>query len=499
MSDGETAKTVHRIKERSFKMKTVTKLEVPPGAPRKMRVCAYARVSSGKDAMRRSLFAQISYYGALIRSRVGWEFAGVYADDATSGTKDNRAEFCRMLEDCREGKIDMVITKSLTRFARNTLTTLETVRELKSLSVDVYFEKENIHSVSHDGELMLTVMASYAQEESRSVSENCKWRIRKMFEAGRPSTGNLLGYRLIDGRLRLIEDEAIIVRQIFADYLSGMGKLAIAKKLNRQAVPTMHGGPWRETTVANILCNEKYAGDLVLQKFFVADHIGKKKQVNRGQLPQYLVTDSHEAIIDRETFAAVREETARRALRYSKTAKFSARHVFTGLIRCGICGGLYGWKMIRGNAKYSKAVWICHTFNTLGREACPSGQIPENILIAKGAEALGVECERFDESLLRAQISEILVPAHNRLLFVFRDGHTLPVDWENPSRRHSWTPEMKQAARERECGRLANAGKSKRKNKTKEEKKEYKEKDINKDKNKNKDNPITPRKEDNKP
>jgi DNA invertase Pin-like site-specific DNA recombinase len=159
-------------------MKTIHKQDALPQIPRRKRVAAYARVSSGKDAMKHSLSAQVSYYSGLIQKRIDWEFAGVYADDATTGTKDARAEFQRLLDDCRAGKIDMVITKSVTRFARNTVTTLEIVRELKLLGVDVYFEKENIHSMSGDGELMLTILASYAQEESRSVSENVKWRIR---------------------------------------------------------------------------------------------------------------------------------------------------------------------------------------------------------------------------------------------------------------------------------------------------------------------------------
>ena len=210
-------------------MKTVTKVETFPQIQRRRRAAAYARVSSGKDAMKHSLSAQVSYYSAYIQRNIAWELAGVYVDDAVSGTKDNREAFERLCRDCRLGKIDLVITKSVTRFARNALTTLETVREFKELGIDVFFEKENIHSLSKDGELVLTFLASYAQEESRSVSENCKWRIRKKFEQGIPNTGNLLGYRLTDGKLHVVPEESEIVRQIFTDYLSGMGKLAIAK------------------------------------------------------------------------------------------------------------------------------------------------------------------------------------------------------------------------------------------------------------------------------
>jgi DNA invertase Pin-like site-specific DNA recombinase len=435
------------------KMKTVTKLEPTPGIARKKRVCAYARVSSDKDAMRRSLSAQIAYYSTLIQRRVDWLFAGVYADDAVSGTLNGRAEFQRMLADCRSGKIDMIITKSISRFARNTLTALETLRELKTLGINVYFERENIHTASAEGELLITLLASFAEEESRSASENCKWRIRKMFREGRPSTGNLLGYRLIDGKLRLIEDEAPVVRRIFADYLAGMGKLAIAKELNALSIPTMHGGPWRETAVAKILRNEKYVGDLLLQKYFKSDPITKKERENKGELPMYYVKDAHEPIIDRCTFDLVQAEIRRRAAKQTPKPKAEQKsHSFTGLIRCGNCGGAYRRKINAINTKYAKPVWICLTFNTLGREACRSQQIPENILFAKTAEVLGVN--RFDETLLRAQIAEIRVPAHNKLLFMFKDGRAVTVDWQNPSRRESWTPEMKQISRERQNNRL---------------------------------------------
>jgi DNA invertase Pin-like site-specific DNA recombinase len=403
--------------------------------------------------MRHSLSAQISYYSTLIQRRVDWQFAGVYADDAVSGTLSRRAEFQRLLTDCRNGKIDMIIAKSISRFARNTLTALETLRELKALGVDVYFERENIRTASAEGELLITLLASFAEEESRSASENCKWRIRKMFKAGRPSTGNLLGYRLIDGKLRLIEDEAPIVRQIFADYLAGMGTTAIAKKLNRQGIPTMHGGPWKANTVAKILKNEKYVGDLLLQKYFKPDPVTKKEYLNKGELPMYYIKDAHEGVIERDLFEQVQAEILKRAIRHpTKPKSEQVSHIFAGLIRCGSCGAPYKWKTTAAGTKYAKPVWICDTFNTLGKAHCQSRQIPENILYAKTAVALGVN--HFDETSLRAQIVEILVPSHNKLLFTFKDGRAVTVDWQNPSRCKSWTPEMKQAARERQNNRL---------------------------------------------
>ena len=212
--------------------------------PQRKRVAAYARVSSGKDAMLHSLSAQVSYYSDLIQNHSGWQYAGVYADEALTGTRDNRENFQRLLADCRDGMIDMVITKSISRFARNTITLLETVRELKTMGVDVYFEEQNIHSLSADGELMLTILASYAQEESLSVSENQKWRVRHNFENGMPWNGTVLGYRYNQGTFEIEPEEAEIVRFIFGSYSNGTGATTIAKILNEkiyQLVMAMSG------------------------------------------------------------------------------------------------------------------------------------------------------------------------------------------------------------------------------------------------------------------
>ena len=212
--------------------RTITVVPKTPRLDQKKRVAAYARVSSGKDAMLHSLSAQVSYYSTLIQSRGDWLYVGVYADEAKTGTKDTREDFQRLIEDCEAGKIDMVITKSISRFARNTVTLLQTVRAFKALGVDIFFEEQNIHTMSGDGELMMTILASYAQEESRSASENQKWRVRRNFEEGIPWNGRMLGYRLKDGRYEIVPEEAEIVRRIFRDYLSGLGYLAIAKQLN---------------------------------------------------------------------------------------------------------------------------------------------------------------------------------------------------------------------------------------------------------------------------
>ncbi len=430
-------------------MREIIKIESRNIKPiKRKRAAAYARVSGGKDAQLHSLSTQISYYNNYIGSRGDWMLAGIYADEAFTGTKENRPEFQRLLSDCRAGKIDMVITKSITRFARNTVTLLATVRELKALGIDVYFEKENVHTLSADGELMLALLASFAQEESRSASENQKWRIRKKFEQGLTTTGYLLGYRLKNGTLEIVPEEAEIVRQIFADFLSGMGKTTIAKKLNRLNVPTKRGAPWNKNTVHCILLNEKYTGNLLLQKTYKLDHISKKKMINHGELPKYYVENSHKAIIGKEVFERVQRELKKRSEKHGFAKHSSGPYLYTGLICCGFCGKHFQRKLTASGKKYpKKPVWLCITYMNHGRNVCPAQKIPEDILTAKTAEVLGVT--DFDRDILMAQIKEIQVPGHNRLIYVFYDGSTKEVAWQHKSRKESWTEEMKQKAREK--------------------------------------------------
>lgn len=431
-------------------MREITKIEGKSTQPvKRKRVAAYARVSSGKDAQLHSLSAQISHYNNYIGNRGDWELAGIYADEAVTGTKEDRPQFQRLLSDCRAGEIDMVITKSITRLARNTVTLLETARELKSLEIDIYFEKEDIHTLSSDGELMLTLLASFAQEESRSASENVKWRIRKNFERGIPTGGGSFGYRFKDGMLQVVPEEAKIVKQIFNDFLKGMGPTSIAKKLNREGIPTKRGNLWSKNAIRGILQRETYTGDLLLQKTYRSDHIAKKKMVNHGELPMYYVEDSHEAIVDKATFAKVQQELERRAKKYTAAKPTGHPYMFTGLIRCGICGRHFSRKLTSSGKKYpKKAQWACSTFQVYGRSECPSQRIPEDILIAKTSEILG--CKSWDREGLLRNITEILIPEHNCLVYVFYDGHMESVHWQHPSRQESWTPEMRQKARERQ-------------------------------------------------
>ena len=258
----------------------------------------------------------------------------------------------------------------------------------------------------------------------------------------------MLGYRFIDGDLVVIPEEAAIVRQIFADYLSGMGQHAIAKKLILQGVQPDNGNTWSRTSIRKILTNEKYTGNMVLQKTFCPDFRAKRSQTNRGERPVYHVSNSHEAIIDQETFDAAQAELQARAIPGNRKGAEIIRpyHLFHGLIRCGCCGRLYGYH--RTNAKqYDKAVWVCPNFYSFGKAVCPSQKIPEDILISKTKEVL--EVDQVDRGLLEQRIKEIFVPENNHLTFILRDESEVDVFWEHPSRSLSWTPEMKQRARER--------------------------------------------------
>jgi DNA invertase Pin-like site-specific DNA recombinase len=425
----------------------ITKLDMPTPMPTLKRVAAYARVSCGDDDMLHSLAAQVSAYSELIQRHPDWEYAGVYADAAETGTKDDRPEFQRLLADCHAGLIDMVITKAISRFARNTVTLLETVRDLKERGIDVYFEEQNIHTESADGELMLTILASYAQEESRSVSENCKWRIRKDFKEGKPSNNiRIFGYDYKNGKLTVIPEEAQVVRMIYADYLSGMGRNAIMKKLVRLGIPTKTGGRWAETTVASILRNEKYIGDMMLQKGFVSDHITKKQRKNQGELPMYYVEGTHEAIIDKETFEAVQAETARRAA-LSHHPRINEFGEFSGVIQCGRCGANFCKKVNACGTKYAKVTWACRTYTYRGKHECSAKRIPEDILKEKCAEALGLA--EFSLDKFKTKVAAITVPDDGVLIFRFKDGSERTLTWENRSRRECWTDDMKQTARER--------------------------------------------------
>lgn len=410
---------------------------------KRLRVCAYARVSSGKDAMLHSLSAQVSYYQKFIASHIDWVFCGIYADEAFTGTKEVRPQFQKMIEECRSGNIDLVVTKSISRFARNTITLLQTVRELKALGVDVYFEEQNIHTLSADGELMLSILASYAQEESLSASENQKWRIRKSFEAGKITAAfpKLFGYRVVKGKITIDEETAPIVREIFLQFANGASLADIAHWLTDNGVPCIVKGAWSSKKVKLILSNEKYSGNALLQKTFRNNHLEKRKIVNRGHLPQYFVEDTHPAIVDMVTYQIVKERLQEASDYFTPTTPQS-ESPFSKKMVCGYCGEYV--KRAKNNAR---TVWNCHRYLEEGKAGCKGAkQIRNDMLEELCCEVFG--WESLDEEFIRKNVVKIIVFAH-KLTFEMADGTSIEKEWQNKSRSASWTPEMRERARQR--------------------------------------------------
>ena len=413
---------------------------------KKLRVAAYARVSLGTDAMLHSLSAQVSYYNAYIQKNPLWEFVGIYADEATTGTKSARAEFQRLIADCRAGKIDLIITKSVSRFARNTLTTLITVRELREIGVDVYFEEQNIHTNGEDGEFLLTILAAYAQEEAQSVSENIKWRVRNNFKVGLHNGIYIYGLKSNNLNISIVPEEASVLRLIAKHFMKGLGVRSIVSALNEEGYTTKKGLKWYPAAIRHYLSNEKLAGNLLLQKYFVEDPITKKKKKNRGELPQYFVEGNHEAIFEPEVFEKIHGERVNRAIHFYAPPGEMKSTALTSKIVCGKCGTHFQRKMANSGSKYEHYVWICQTFNRKGKKYCPSKQIPENILFPLIANVLGIP--EYNEELFLQRIERIEVPENGILIFVFYNGSTVTRTWEIVSRRYSWNEENRQLARE---------------------------------------------------
>ncbi|PKL12289.1 MAG: recombinase family protein, partial [Spirochaetae bacterium HGW-Spirochaetae-8] len=295
-------------------MATVTKLERPATAmPARKKVAAYARVSVESQAPMESLSAQISHYSARIQADPAWDYAGVYADAGISGTgMGHRGEFQRLIADCGKGMIDIILTKSISRFARNTVDLLNTVRHLKTMGVSVRFEREGLDSLSGDGELMLSILASYAQEESLSISENVKWGIRKRFSQGSFPAYNMYGYRWTGDRFETVADEAGAVRFMYRAFADGMTLTEISNALADRGILNRRGVPFGKTSIMRILDQEKYRGFSILQRTFVDDHITHRKHMNRGELPKFEVQGTHPPIIDDGLHARVEAERERR-------------------------------------------------------------------------------------------------------------------------------------------------------------------------------------------
>lgn len=336
--------------------------DAPETSQRKQRVAAYARVSTDSEEQLSSYEAQVGFYTRHIQGNPDWEFVRVYTDEGISGTNIKKREgFNRMIRDALNEKIDLILTKSISRFARNTVDTLTTIRKLKEKGIEVYFEKENIYTLDAKGEVMITIMSSLAQEESRSISENVTWGIRKSMEDGKFSLGykHFLGYEKgADGLPQIVEEEAEIVRKIYRLFLDDRTVRSIAEQLTDEGIPTPSGKKnWSVSTIMSILQNEKYKGDALLQKTYTVDFLSKKVKKNKGEIPQYYIQNSHPAIIDPDTFELVQNEIKRRRPRRRHLHKNSS---FTAKIICGDCGGFYGRKTLHSNSAYRYQIWRCN-------------------------------------------------------------------------------------------------------------------------------------------
>ena len=418
-----------------------------PQMPSRKMVAAYARVSMESERLQHSLSAQVSYYSSLIQQNPAWEYAGVYADDGITGTKTNdRTEFNRMIADCEAGKIDIILTKSISRFARNTVDLLNAVRHLKDLGISVQFEKEHIDSLSEDGELMLTLLASFAQEEVRSLSDNVKWGTRKRFEKGIPNGRfQIYGYRWDGDHLVVEPEEAKIVKLIYDNFLNGLSAESTEKQLEEMGVKSYKGQHFGNTSIRQILGNITYTGNLLFQKEYTVDPISKKSRKNQGELPQYWVENTHEAIIPMEVYQAVQEEKARRR-ELGVFANWSINtSCFTSKIKCGRCGKSYQRSNRKGrkdpDANYT--VWICGTRRKTGNAQCQNKDIPEPMLKEACAAVLGLD--EFDETVFSEQIDHIEIPAPYEMVFYFKDGRIVPHRWQSTMRKDCWTDERRAA------------------------------------------------------
>ena len=367
---------------------------------RKKRVAGYARVSTDREEQQSSYAAQMDYYTNYIGDRSDWEFAGMYADEGITATNTRRRDgFNQMVQDALEGKIDLIITKSVSRFARNTVDSLTTVRKLKDKGVEIYFEKENIWTLDSKGELLITIMSSLAQEESRSISENTTWGKRKSFADGKASVAHsrFLGY---DEDFKINDEQAKTVRMIYRLYLSGLSCYSIARRMEEIGRKAAAGGTrWHTDTVQSILTNEKYKGDALLQKSYTVDFLTKKRAVNSGEVPKYYVEGHHEGIIEPGEFDEVQAEMRRRAgMRYSGVSIFSSK------IICGDCGGFYGSKVWHSTDKYRKVIWRCNRKYKKGAKPCQTPHLTEDEIKSLFIKAVNILLNEKDEVLTNMKV-----------------------------------------------------------------------------------------------
>lgn len=420
-------------------MKKITEIKkIKPALALRKKVAAYCRVSMNTERLNHSLSAQVSRYSELIQSNPEWEFSGIYADSGISGTSaEKRPEFMRMIDDCMAGRIDIILTKSISRFARNTVDLLQTVRKLKDIGVEVRFEEQNINTLSGDGELMLTILASFAQEEIRSISENAKWGKQKGYQEGKPPTRfRILGYRWEGWDLVVVPEEAIIVKDIFDLYLSGMKERDILAYTKEHGYRTKAGAEFTVAAIYDLLARDIYTGRLTFQKTYTLDPITKIRKRNKGELPMYVVENHHEAIIPMETFEKVKKI---RAERYGKFyfVNNHAPSLFTKKIVCECCGALY-WRYAHHNPKAGTdyVVWHCAAKAGKSRKHCPSKNLPENRLRKALAQAMGTP--EFDEERFLAQVDHIGM-SDSVLTVYFKNGEVKKQEWEfSAGELHNW-------------------------------------------------------------
>lgn len=353
----------------------------------KLRVAAYARVSTDHEEQESSYEAQVEHFTKLICENEEWELAGIFADPGLSGKNVKRKEFQHMMAECDMGRIDKIITKSVSRFARNTLDCVQTARRLKEKGIGIYFEKENLDTLKESSEFVLTIMASLAEEESRSISNNIRWSVKKRFENGNViiNTARFLGYtKNEDGILRIVPDEAIIVRRIYAEFLDGYSLKEIATGLMKDKILSPGGKEtWHATTIRSILQNEKYKGDSHLQKTYLPDFLSPRRIKNEGQADSYYVENDHAAIISKDTFEMVQQEfknrTELRSISDSGHGKYSGKYAFSGMIICGKCGETY-----RRHQQYYRDkkyyTWACKKHENIGADNCAAKPIKEKAI-----------------------------------------------------------------------------------------------------------------------
>jgi DNA invertase Pin-like site-specific DNA recombinase len=379
--------------------------------PQKKKMAAYCRVSTDQLEQLSSYEAQVAYYTSFITNHPDYEMAGIYADEGISGTNTKKREqFNKMIDDCKAGKIDMIITKSISRFARNTLDCLNFVRMLKELGIGVIFEKENINTLDSKGEVLLSILSSLAQDESRSISENSTWGIRRRFEQGKVTVNHtkFMGYdKDEEGNLVINEKQAKIVRRIYIDYLNGKGPNRIARELEKEGVPNWNSkAKWYESSIRKMLSNEKYKGDALLQKTYTVDFLSKKRALNNGEVPQYYVEDSHPAIIDKDMWEAVQLEMERKMIfakqhglqRYDYA---SDDNPFAGRVICGCCGKPYGRKVWNSNdERLRRIIWRCNSkYKIKGRIGCENKHIDNEVLYNVFIEIYNVIIEKREHFL----------------------------------------------------------------------------------------------------